>query len=617
MFRKNKRHLQAPLMSDLDLLSRKSRTRLEKSWAGVFRSEFFQRLDEGPFAVLYSDEPSRPNTPINVLLGLEMLKSGFGWSDEELQDHFLFDVQVRYALGYENLGAGEFDVRTLYNFRQRVSEHRRKTGENLIERAFEQVTDEQVQALRIQTGQLRMDSTQIASNIRRMSRLQLLVEVLQRVERMLCAADRARYAAALAPYLQGSSGQFLYRLKGQDTGPYLHQIGALMHTLRNELAANYAQTETYQILERVFHEQFIVQDSQPQAKADDEAGGPPDAPGASGSEAISPVPGSSEAGSLSADQEAPQTQSLIVRPGKEISPQSLRSPDDPEATYRKKGSQAYEGYVTNLTETCDPQNALQLVLKVQTAANSQEDADFLLDALPNLLARTDCQRLYHDAAFCSPAVDQALSTTPMVQIPSDLQGRAPDPQRTSLADLAIQLDEQGRLTQLTCPHGHTFPVKAGRKAGRYVTQVKADACAECQFTRTALQFSQVELDRALRRQRSQAFRQAKRNLRAAVEAAVGAVKRPFNDDQLPVRGLFRVAGMMVGAAAMLNIRRIQRYRVAKSNAGKREGAGQPAEQSAESSGSDAVVSFLSALWAAFRRWSSPVRTSASALAFDF
>lgn len=53
-----------------------------------------------------------------------------------------------------------------------------ETGENLIETAFEQGTDKQISDLKLKTGKLRMESVQIASNIRRMSRVQLLVEVL-------------------------------------------------------------------------------------------------------------------------------------------------------------------------------------------------------------------------------------------------------------------------------------------------------------------------------------------------------------------------------------------------------------------------------------------------------
>src|SRR3990172_1541014 len=116
MFKKNRRHLQIPLTSHVDELPEKLRKRLGTSWAGVFYREFFCRLKEEPFAVLYADGPSRPNIPVNVLVSLETLKAGHGWSDEELHDAFTYNVQVRYALGLHQLGEGDFELRTLYNF---------------------------------------------------------------------------------------------------------------------------------------------------------------------------------------------------------------------------------------------------------------------------------------------------------------------------------------------------------------------------------------------------------------------------------------------------------------------------------------------------------------------
>ena len=68
-----------------------------------------------------------------------------------------------------------------------------RTGNNLVEKAFEQATDEQTKAFQLKTRKLRMDSTQIARNMREMSRLQLLVEVLQRVQRMLSEEDQEHY----------------------------------------------------------------------------------------------------------------------------------------------------------------------------------------------------------------------------------------------------------------------------------------------------------------------------------------------------------------------------------------------------------------------------------------
>ncbi len=91
------------------------------------------RIDEETVGVLFSDEQSRPNIPVNVQFGLEMLKADFGWSDEELYDTFYYNVPVRYALGCRDVSEGHFELRTLYNYRQRLTNHMQGTGENLSE----------------------------------------------------------------------------------------------------------------------------------------------------------------------------------------------------------------------------------------------------------------------------------------------------------------------------------------------------------------------------------------------------------------------------------------------------------------------------------------------------
>ena len=134
-------------------------------------------------------------------MGLETLKSGFGWSDEELYDHFLYDLQVRYALGYHQFGAGEFELGSLYNFRQRLSRYNQEQGVNVLEQVFEDISDQQIQTFEVRTGQQRMDSIQVASNILEASRLQLLVEAIQGLHRILNEVDQERLAGVFAPYL--------------------------------------------------------------------------------------------------------------------------------------------------------------------------------------------------------------------------------------------------------------------------------------------------------------------------------------------------------------------------------------------------------------------------------
>jgi hypothetical protein len=99
MFRKNRQQKQPVMICSVNELPEDQRAYLDTSWSGVFYREFFCRLDEEPFAVLYADMPSRPNVPVNVLAGLEYLKAGFGWSDEEMYEAFLYNLQVRDALG--------------------------------------------------------------------------------------------------------------------------------------------------------------------------------------------------------------------------------------------------------------------------------------------------------------------------------------------------------------------------------------------------------------------------------------------------------------------------------------------------------------------------------------
>lgn len=525
MFRENREHLQWPLFSSIDALPPKLQVRLEESWASTFYHEFFCRIDERAFAVLYATVDSRPNVPVNVLVGLETLKAGFGWSDQEAYEHFCYDIQVRYALGYRDLGSGHFELRTLYNFRARLTQYMQETGENPLEQAFREVTDAQLAAFNLRTDKLRMDSTFVASNIRETTRLQLLVEVLLRTERMLDETDRERYQADFAPYTAGSSGQYVYRLKRPDYAEHLQRIGELMQRLLQELAPKYAAEPTYQILARVFAEHYHVVEGDAQAKA-----------------------------------------------SAELSTASLQSPDDMEATYRRKRGQGHRGYITNITETCNPANDFQLIVAVQTEANNTDDAVMLETVLPELAERTAVTELYTDGGYNGPDADQALQDQKVVLVQSSIRGRSPSEEKLGLEDFQWETDpESGLAVAVTCPHQQHAVVTAGRKAGRYRAAFDAEVCAGCPHREQcpthcltsrperALRFSTQDVNVALRRQRSIDERNSGHHLRPAVEATVRGIKNPFRHGKVPVRGNPRVSMLMLGSALMYNVRQIHRY----------------------------------------------------------
>jgi len=529
MFKNNQQHNQPILVCCVNQLPEEEKEYLYGSWAGVFYREFFRRLDESPFAVLYANIPSRPNVPVNVLVGLEYLKAGNGWSDQEMYEAFLYNMQVRYAVGYDVFGEGKFTLRTLYNFRERLSRYMQETGINLLDQAFEQVTDEQIKAFQIKTGKQRMDSTQIASNIREMGRLQLLVEVLQRVHRMLTKKEQEVYVEPFAPYTQGHAGQYVYHLKGQDTHEHLQRIGELMQRLLVELQPGYGQEPVYQVLERVFGEHFKEEEKV-----------------------------------------------LKVKINKELSASSLQSPDDLEATFRQKNKKSYKGYVANITETCDPENKLQLVTKVQVSSNHTEDAELLVDALPNLKDRTEIDTLYTDGGFGSPDADLTSQEHLVEQIQTAIRGRVPSAEKLNLSDFKIKQTESGKPTQITCPQEQTVKIHPSSQKKGFVAHFDDKVCETCPFiekcpvqrgkrdTRFHLRFTQNQVNMSQRRQRSLIQQEEGRNLRAAVESTVRQVKHPFPASKLPVRGRFRVTCMMIGSAMMANVSRIQRYLEAKN-----------------------------------------------------
>ncbi len=570
MFRANKRHLQMQMLTTLDGLPSAQSKRLEDSWAAVFYREFFSRIDETLFATLYSEKDSRPNIPVNLLVGLEALKSGFNWSDEEMYDAFCFNLQVRYALGYRNLGEGQFDLRTVYNFRHRLSQHMQQTGENLIEKSFERVSDEQVESFHLKTGKVRMDSSQIASNIRDMSRLHLLVEVIQRVYRMLSESDRALHAEIFAPYTKGTSNQYVYRVRGEEGARHMQSIGEAMRRMLAALAPAYSEHATYRMLRRVFTEHFLIEQER-----------------------------------------------LRLKAGKELSSGSLQSPDDMEATFHTKNHRPHKGYVTNVTETCDPDNDLQLIAKVQTEPNVTNDDDMLIKAVPSLKERLGIEEVHTDGGYNSDDSFKVLRDSAVKLVQTAIRGHSPhehlgldqfqieiastgepdaggdsrpssprpdtakEPAPTSGAPAAGECvgPAKGWPMRITCPNGQTVgieQVESKTEYERYRAHFDAGECSACPFAdkcptlelkskpRRALSFDERDVEIARRRQRIAQAQQAGINLRVPIESAIASIKQPFNYDQLPVRGLFRVGMVLIGCAAMVNVRRIHRYLTRKA-----------------------------------------------------
>jgi hypothetical protein len=385
---------------------------------------------------------------------------------------------------------------------------------------FEQVTGEQQQAVEVGSTKLRMDSTQIASNIRNLSRLQLLVEVLQRVHRVLDEADRERLAEELAPYVHDSSRKYAYRLRGDQPPIHLIRIGRVMKKLLEELKAKYGETPEYRMLARVNGEHFL--------EAHDGT--------------------------------------VLQRFNEDISAKSLQSPDDPEATYRKKGQRRYRGYVANLTETCDQGNEVQLIVDVAVQPNSVDDGQMLADAAEKLAKKTAVKTLYTDGGYNGPDVDEKLAEFKIEQVQTAIRGKKSE--RLGREDFEWEVGEEHRPLAVTCPGAQRVDVERGRKSHTFMARFDEQACGRCPLQDECptkrmkrrpvrvLQFTFRQVQAARRMKCNQALKESATNPRAAVEATVWSVTAPFPRGRVPYLGQARVTIYTIASTAMVNVRRL-------------------------------------------------------------
>jgi len=162
-------------------LNKIQRDLLKNSKEKWFYNLILRNVREHSFKELYSEKASRPNVAVNILVSALILRELNGISYDELMESVMFDLRYKVALGLESIDEVPFSRGTLFNFQNRVLEHEKETGINLIEQVFDNLSAQQIKKLSLKTDIQRTDSTLIASNIRKHSRVQLLVEVLIRL----------------------------------------------------------------------------------------------------------------------------------------------------------------------------------------------------------------------------------------------------------------------------------------------------------------------------------------------------------------------------------------------------------------------------------------------------
>ena len=489
---------QISLFDKLAFLSKRKQKMLENSWAQAFSDHIFTRINENIFAPLFSEKTnSRPNAPINVVVGALILKDFVGLTDEGITESCEFDFRYQYALHTTSFEDQPVSERTLSRFRSRLAAYELTTGEDLLHQCFVEMADSIREYMNISPSIKRMDSMMIESNIRRMRRLELLYTCLSNLVKELHRDGKIELLEGLEHYADPNDrNRVVYHEQDIPQADRLQMVIDDAMDLLPKCAEDYADSEDYLLLERAIREQ---------TKEDDDG------------------------------------HNIPKGKGDGMDSSTLQNPADPDATYRMKAGKAHRGYSSNITEAVDEKGSI--VTDYQYDTNTRSDVDYLREAIENAKPSEEKTTLIADGAYASEELAGQAAEKNIGLITTGLRGRKP---REILTQ--FKLSEDGP-TVTECPEGHT------PKSSSYIRQSNSirvsflrcccENCPhqkECNVTikaRTAVLILSLgalaHTEEAMRRKDDEAMKLIGR-IRNGVETVPSILRRKYRVDTMPVRG---------------------------------------------------------------------------------
>lgn len=519
MFRKNtsqQLNLDDPTIN----LPKYLRKNLEKSWATPFNKYIFSNINEERFEVLYSNEVSRPNSPINVLVGLLILKENFGLSDEEIIGCLHFDMRFQFALGTTSYEKQPVSINTIYNFRRRILEYEKKTGKDLIKEEIESLAAHIETEMNLDGKMLRMDSMMISSSCKKLSRIELVYTVNLNLIKVLNKINPQLVPEELKCYLEeGHKNETIYRTRDKDAETKLEWL--LGHSMiLKEVCSNYdaeiIQCEAFQLLNRLLEEQV----------------------------------------------ELNEDGKTVPKAGKDLDSEILQNPSDPDATYREKYS-GNVGYVANLVESFNEDSGV--ITHYDLKPNTYSDVKFCEDLIDTLGETSDVNVLV-DGAYYSYELDEKAKKQGIMLKPGQLVGKAPAQDKLPYSSFEVD-EETQKIT--SCPNKEVPQISYSGKNG-YIAKFKDEQCEKCPLRNQcpakkekkgySVRFSSKSYSNSKVRENLQTKEYIKlTNKRAGVEGIPSVIRRKYKVDAMPVRGLLRSKILFSFKIGAYNFNKLLKY----------------------------------------------------------
>ena len=268
MFKKTNKAPQLDLLVGVpSILNEGSRKQYDDKnhWHNQFHKQVYLRIDEVIFKVLFNETTGAPNSSISLLVGMMILKEAYGWSDAQLFEQCRFNLLTRSALGLINMNDAVPTESTYYLLRKRIYDYQKQGGMDLLAITFEHITQGQIKDFDVNGHSIRMDSKLIGSNIAYFSRYEVIHQTLCLFYKTLSKWEIKKISNSFREQLVVISSEeplkIVYRSTREEIKSRSQSLGVLIFSLLKLFTNN--TTEQYQLLQRVFDEQYKITEESP------------------------------------------------------------------------------------------------------------------------------------------------------------------------------------------------------------------------------------------------------------------------------------------------------------------------------------------------------------------
>jgi len=421
-----------------------------------------------------------------------------GQRDDDFNTSLMFDIRYQYALHTTYFIEQPLSDRTLGRFRERCITYEKQTGVDLLHDTITSLSEEMAAMMKVDRSLKRMDSLMVASNIKKMSRLELLYTCTANLVNA-CKKQGEILPEQLQHYLSSEDkNMVIYHNKSEETSDKITSVLADAAALVALCGSRYDELPEFQLMIRVLSEQAVLQ----------------------------------EDGTY-----------VLRSKGDGMTAHCMQNPADPDATYREKAGKKHRGYAANVIEEAGENGSV--VTGYQYEQNTHSDSEFAKETIAALGEQAEKVTLVAGGAYSGQENEELAQDNNIDLKTTNLTGK-----NVSDINADFQFNDEGtRVTE--CPNGQQpKSCSYNPKAGQCVVSFHRNQCEGCPyinkctrkvFKRTVrVTISLNSKNRAMqqRNRKTEDFKTLT-HFRNGVETVPSMLRRLFNDDHMPVRGKLR------------------------------------------------------------------------------